>query len=72
MDGATGPVVDYSIRKGSLLKHDRATIPSTVSNSVGGFLRLHTNARNIFSCVNFLLIAKIAINVFSCNQLHSR
>ena len=49
MDEATGLVVDYSIRKGSLLKHDRATIPSTVSNSVGGFLRLHTNARNIFS-----------------------
>lgn len=49
MDEATELVVDYSIRKGSLLKDDRATIPSIVSNSVGGFLRLHTNARNIFS-----------------------
>lgn len=50
MDEATDLVVDYSIkREGSLLKDDRATIPSTVSNSVGGFLRLHTNARNIFS-----------------------
>lgn len=49
MDEATDLVVDYSKSEGSLLKDDRATIPSTVSNSVGGFLRLHTNARNIFS-----------------------
>lgn len=71
MDEATDLVVDHSIRKG--LSWKMTGLPFQVPYQIPSeascvYTPMHVT---FLVSVDSLLIAKIAINVFSCNQLHS-